>query len=78
MARIDEGHLELSDRENGRVHGIADAAYFFFESGGERFFQLVSYGSRGREVLGAQSQTIQFNARTAETLIEILRRGFQI
>jgi hypothetical protein len=75
MARIDKEHLEPKERK-AKKQEIADAGYFFFEDGGERFFQLVSYGSQDRKFPESASQIVQFDKRTAETLIEILKKGF--
>jgi hypothetical protein len=78
MARIDKNHLEQKEQERYTIQDTAGATYFFFDKGDERFFQLNMYGTPGRKVPGSRSQTLQFDRNMAETLIGILRRGFNI
>jgi hypothetical protein len=78
MARIDEKHLKQKEQERYNIHNAVDAAYFFFDYGGEKFFQLDTYGSADRETQGVPSQKIQLDKKTAEIIIEILKRGFKL
>jgi hypothetical protein len=78
MARIDEKHLNQKNQERCTVHENVNAAYFFFDDAGEKYFQIDTYGSPDREVQGVPSQKVQFDKKTAEILIEILKKGFKL
>ena len=45
---------------------------------GDGLIQLNTYGSKDREFPGKLSQTIQLDKERAETLIQILRREFNL
>jgi hypothetical protein len=77
MARIDFSNIKRV-KKNGSIHDIATATYHFFETGSEKYFQLDTYGKPTREVPEQPSQKIQFNKETAERLIGLLSREFDI
>ena len=78
MARVDRNHLELKYPNRNSIHGIVKATYFFFNYNEEIYFQIDTYGSNDREVQGIPSQKIQFDQKTAEIFIKILKEGFKI
>jgi len=78
MARIDFSNIKRAEKNKSGIHGIARATYYFFENGGEKYFQLDSYGSSTRQKPAQTSQVIQFNKETAEKLIKLLCKEFDI
>jgi hypothetical protein len=74
MALITE--LTELHKERTQVHGPVDCGYTVFESGGERYLQLDTYGSHERQILGKTSQSIQLNARSAAQLNALIQRAF--
>jgi hypothetical protein len=78
MARIDFSSIKRVEKNgNGSVHAIANATYHFFEINGEKYFQLNSSGKQTRKVKTV-TQVTQFNKKTAEGLIELLSKEFDI
>ena len=57
-------------------HRPVRCSYFTFESEGKRYLQIDTYGSEERQKVGSMSQTFQLDARSAQELMEILRRTF--
>ena len=43
---------------------------------GNKYFQMETFGSEGRKFPDMPNQHIQFDAKTAETLVEILIQEF--
>jgi hypothetical protein len=62
--------------QRNTVHGPVDCSYSTFVEGGEKFIQLDTYGSQGREISGKKSQTIQLSQNAAKKLIKILSSEF--
>ena len=69
--------IERADLERNSVHGLADCIYSAFTEGGRRYFQLDTYGSKGRKFTGEKSQTIQLDANSAKALVELLIKEFR-
>ncbi|MDQ0253363.1 flagellar basal body L-ring protein FlgH [Evansella vedderi] len=78
MALIKSNNLRRSNKERNLVHKEVDASYTTFNSTGEKYFQIDTYGSNDRKFQGKISQSIQFNKETAVDLITILRKEFNI
>ncbi|MDR2593795.1 MAG: hypothetical protein LBC87_03390 [Fibromonadaceae bacterium] len=77
MARIDFSSIERVEK-NGSIHEITTATYHFFEIGAEKYFQLDTYGTPNRKSEPKQSQVIQFNKKTAERLVKLLSKEFDL
>jgi len=77
MAKINFDKIKQVQK-SGSVHEITTATYHFFETYDGKYFQLDTYGTPNREVPNQPSQKIQFNKKTAEMLIGILCKGFDI
>jgi len=77
MARIDFSNIRRVQKD-GKVHDVATATYNFFDNCGEKYFQLDTYGTPNRKVPNQPSQKIQFNKETAERLIKLLSKEFDI
>jgi broad-specificity NMP kinase len=78
MARINYNNIKRKEKNTNNIHDIVYATYHSFESFGEKYFQIDTYGKPTREVPKQSSQKIQFNKETAEKLIELLNKEFGI
>ena len=59
-----------------RKQSAADTTYSSAVIGGERIFQIQTYGSPTRKAKGEVSQVMQFDKDRAVELIEILKKEF--
>jgi len=78
MARITYNNINRKQKSLKNIHDVVYATYHSFEYAGEKFFQLDTYGKPTREVKTQPSQKIQFDKKTAEKLIELLSKEFNI
>ncbi|MDR0910647.1 MAG: hypothetical protein LBM77_12890 [Spirochaetaceae bacterium] len=78
MARIDFSHLEKRERERHSLQTSVLASYSTFIVDGEKYFQLDTYGTKDRQIVGQSSQKVQFSKQTAEKLIDILQHEFKL
>jgi hypothetical protein len=60
----------------GRVHGEVECGYAIFESEGNRYLQLDTYGSADRVIPGKVSQTVQLDESAAKELLRLIRHAF--
>lgn len=74
MALIGDFHETTSDRN--QIHGPVECGWRVFAVDGRQLLQLDTYGSAERKIQGKQSQSIQLDRRSAQTLVEILARAF--
>jgi hypothetical protein len=70
--------FERKGMERNVVHGSIGATYTPFESDGEKYLQIDTYGSDAREIPGKKSQSFQLNRQSAAELVAILRREFDL
>lgn len=63
-------------RERMSAHGVIEADYIPFERDGRVLLQIDTYGSKGRQNPGKQSQTIQLDRDSASQLFIILKQEF--
>jgi hypothetical protein len=70
MARVEK----LTEREPLRVsvHGEVEASFHIFESDGETFLQIDSYGAPDRKIPAKVSQSIQLGAAGRRELLKLL------
>ena len=67
--------IEQMTKERNSVHDEVNCTYSVFTaSNGERFFQLDTYGSKKRKILGKTSQSIQFDSTSAAVLKRLLEK----
>jgi len=76
MARIDCNNIRRNENRRSSIHDIVPATYHFFEIGGEKYFQIDTYGKPTRDVPNVPSQKMQFNKKTAEMLVKLLNKEF--
>ena len=69
--------IEPDDKRFSRRHPTGTVCrYAVGRSNGQRILQLNSYGSATREHPEQFSQTLQFDARTARQLYDVIRAEF--
>ena len=78
MAQIDNKNFEKIEKNRNTVHEAVYSTYTFFESGGKKYFQIDTYGKKDRENPCKCSQSIQVNKETAQSLIELMKKGFDL
>lgn len=78
MALITKDNLTKIDKDRNTVHNKVRATYTIFTSGGEKYFQIDTYGSPNRELKDKISQSIQIDKEMAKELMKILIDTFDI
>ena len=61
---------------SGRHQTEVDCGWSVVETASGRLLQLDTFGSKGRQIVGKKSQTVQFDRSAAIELIAILKRTF--
>lgn len=78
MALITKDNIKKVDKERNSIHDKVRATYTTFTSGGEKYFQIDTYGSSTREMKDKISQSIQIDKETAKELIKLMIDVFDI
>ena len=78
MAQINRKDIQRIEKNRNIVHEKVHATYTVFQSDGEKYVQLDTYGRTGRENPEKLSQSIQLDSETASFLVDILRHEFNI
>lgn len=76
MALITKDNIVKAGKERNTVHQKVRATYTSFVCNGEKYFQIDTYGSPGREMKDKISQSIQLDEESAKALIKILSESF--
>jgi hypothetical protein len=64
-------------KERNTIHKKVDCTYtIFFDSYGNKYLQLDTYGSDDRKIAGKTSQSIQFNKESIRLLNDIISKEF--
>lgn len=77
MAKVNMANLTRRDKERNTIQTEAEASYTVFEMNGERYFQIDTYGTRGRKEQGKVSQVLQFDEESVKLLIKLLTTEFR-
>ena len=78
MALITKNNIKKVEKDRNSVHSKVRATYTVFTSGGEKYFQIDTYGSSERELKDKISQSIQVDKETAKELIRLMIDVFDI
>ena len=78
MARIDLETIKRIDKDRNTIHTKVYTTYTEFEADGQKYFQIDTYGKSGREMPEKISQSIQFDKDSAQFLVELLRKEFDL
>ena len=76
MAQIDIKTIEKLHKERNTIHEKVYATYSTFDSYGEHYVQIDTYGCSDREQPGKISQSIQLNEESAKYLFELLKSEY--
>ena len=76
MAQIDISNLTKVNKERNVIHDQVYATYTVFDSNGEKYLQIDTYGKAARENPEKISQSFQFNRITAAYLVNLLIEEF--
>lgn len=72
MAQINVKDIKKIEKARNSIHEEAPATYTVFEDGGEKYFQIDTYGRNDREFLEKISQSIQLTKESARVLVRLL------
>lgn len=79
MALIVPTMLSKADKSKISVHKVVEGTYTAFtDSGGTKYFQLDTYGSKDRKIHHKISQSIQFDEETARYLIKLISNELRL
>lgn len=78
MAQINVKDMKKIDKARNSVHEEAPATYTIFEDGGEKYFQIDTYGRNEREFPEKISQSIQLNKESARRLARLLIETYDL
>lgn len=78
MALLDNKNFKLVNKQKNNVHQKTTAEYTYFDVQGNRFFQIDTFGTVGRQNPHKCSQSIQIDKDMAKDLILILQKTFKI
>ena len=76
MAQLDINNIEKIEKTRNTIHERVYTTYTTFESGGNKYLQLDTYGRISRDNPEKLSQSIQVNKETARYLISLLKSEF--
>lgn len=76
MAQIDINNLQKVNKERNTIHDQVYATYTVFDSNGEKFFQIDTYGKAKRMNPEKISQSLQINGKSALQLVNLLIKEF--
>lgn len=78
MAKINIKTMTKQDKSRYSIQEEVEAKYSVFEKGGEKFFQIDTYGRSNRVETEKSSQIIQLDESSAKDLIKLLIKEFNI
>lgn len=78
MAQIDLEKFNRLEKGKHTLHEKVLATYSTFEINGDRYLQIDTYGSNSREIQGKVSQSLQIDSKTAEYLVNLIIREFDL
>lgn len=76
MAQMDMDDFEYLGKERNQIQEKVKTTYTIFEMDGKRYFQLDTYGRKGRKYPEKISQSFQMDEDTARRFIELLNEKF--
>lgn len=76
MAQIDIETIEKLNKERNFVHEKVYATYSSFDSLGEHYVQIDTYGKSDRDLPGKISQSFQLDSETARFIYDLLKDEF--
>lgn len=78
MAQLDINNIEKIEKTRNTIHERVYTTYTTFESEGNKYLQIDTYGKISRDNPEKLSQSIQMNKETARYLISLLKSEFDL
>ena len=79
MARLNLVTMKKIYKERNTIHTAVTATYTVFDSDdGEHYVQIDTYGRSNRVIPEKISQSFQLDRKSAEFLVELLRKEFNL
>ncbi len=78
MARIDMNRFLRVDKERNSIQDEVYATYTVFILNNEKYVQIDTYGKDDREKPEKSSQIIQFDRSSAEFLVKLLAKEYNM
>lgn len=78
MAQINLENIKRIDKNRNSIHDKVYTTYTIFEADGSKYIQLDTYGRIGRENPEKISQSIQLDQETAQFLVDLLVKEFNM
>lgn len=78
MAQISLESIKRIEKNRNTIHEKVHTTYTVFETDGEKYVQLDTYGRIDRENPEKISQSVQLDRSSAEFLVDILRAEFSL
>lgn len=76
MAQIDISNLKKVNKERNTIHDEVYATYTVFDSNGEKYLQIDTYGKAERMNPEKISQSFQINRESAAYLVNLFVKEF--
>ena len=76
MAQIDLNRIKRVEKERNYIHEPVFSTYTIFEKDNNKILQIDTYGKNSRETPEKISQSIQFDKKTAQFLVNLLTQEF--
>lgn len=78
MARINLENIKKIEKNRNTIHDKVYTTYTVFDTDGNRYVQIDTYGKIERENPEKISQSIQFDKQTAKFIVELLKKEFNM
>ena len=78
MAQIDIETIKYINKERYMLHAKVFTTYSSFEHEGRKYFQIDTYGRADREMPEKISQSIQLDKDSAQLLVDLLKKEFDL
>jgi len=78
MAQINLKNIKKIEKNRNTIHDKVYTTYTVFETEGNRYVQIDTYGKIDRENPEKISQSIQFDRQTAKFIVELLKDEFEL
>lgn len=77
MARLDITKIQELHKDRNTVHDKVYTTYSTFDSYGNHYLQIDTYGRSEREQPGKISQSIQLDEQSAKYLFDLLKKEYK-
>lgn len=78
MAQLDMQKIKKIEKFRNTIHEKVLATYSVFTKDEVKYFQIDTYGKEDRQIPEKISQSIQIDQETAQFLVDLLRKEFDL